>query len=289
MTLLNTSGVITIGSATVYCTTLTYNPGSTVSAKKSGGRVTAIGQNVLAAMPKITFTTSDVSAILGSVSVLGSALDTVSVVAYISGLTNEGVRGTATSYTPSKGLIVIDSITYKKNDIATVSGTIHAASTDGTTDPFIISDAASMPSAVSAIVQALGSVSLNGTALSFVDTVTYTANNTVQSVISNGMLYATFTNLLEQEPSFSIVSNDTITVRAMIGQKGLNLSSTGLLVHGYATASGVLTQTTANTLGTKIGMATLQDNNFSQGALGSVSIKVDASWNESDASSVLIS
>lgn len=288
-----TTGFVAIGATTINCTQLTHTGGKNVTPKQSGGYQSALGQNSLMAQPVITGTTNDVNALLGAVSVLGTKLSTTAVTSWIQTLSNEGIRSaTATKYVPSKGIMVIDSVSLNQGQNASASFTIHPVSTDGVAAPFAITDGSALPTAsVTQSVSTLGTVSINTSGMNFVTSVSINLNNNLVAQVSNGLYYPTLVSLMDQNPTVNITTNDTQIARALVGNKIKALDGTnGLQILSYQATNGVLTSSTDNTFQIKNGIVSFSDESFAQGSLGTINLLVSAAWNTpTDASPLLIS
>lgn len=285
----NTNGFLKFGSTIIHTTSSDLNPGQSVSEIGVDGYLTATGQVITSVKPVATFTSNDLATVLGAVDFEDNSITSNHITLYSQNSTLEGARNDTgwTSYAATRGMIVLNSIEAPQGGIATVTGTIYPCSTDGFTDAWAVTEGTVTPPSNTPLtnVYSMGTVSLNGTAITGVTAFSVNFGNNCYIPNSDGDLIPTFSSLLESKSSVSVRSFNPGQLRALLGGAGLNLNgTTGLALTFRTTVNGILTATIGNTLTITNGMATMINRTNQQGSVTTSGFNVAIANNLANAS-----
>lgn len=281
-----TSGIIEIGSTVIEAEQITVTPNNQTESINSGGFTSPLDVVSVGAKPTISFTTKNISAILGF-SLLVNSLATDAINVYLQTVESGGtVNGKCTKISMTSGIFVIDSLSLALGSVATATCTIYPSSSNGSNSPFTqVDETSTFPTySKNETWAVVGSATINGTLIPKTTNIEVTLGHTVQQEITQGMFYPVDNYVLNYNPQITINTLDQKSARTLLGDQGKKLTTGGCVITlNSVSATGVLTSTTAHTLTVHEGLAVLGDRQYSSGSRAESAIVVHCAYSDSSA------
>lgn len=278
-----TNGMVVIGTNKILCDSITRDPGYEIESNKAGGFNTAQQHMGVKNTPSFQCSTKDVLGVLSVLDLPTTKISTKNTVVYMQCIDNEAtINGNSSSYTMIKGQIAPVNLSSNAAGLATITFSIHPASTDGLASPITWSEEnVTMPAYTKPTAYlGLGTAAINGTAISKLSSVTIDFNVGITRDWFGGGTFPQEVYSLSYDPVITLVSHDPKAVNTLIGETGKKLNGTsGLSVVFYQTsAEGVLTNTTGKTFTAKQGFAIAGAASATQGTSVGIPIEVQIAY-----------
>lgn len=224
------------------CESTGIDPGIAVQSQ-AAGQIDPTFTSVTGISPRVTFSTSDVSAALGAIGLGGLALSSNAVV-YMQTRAADGefqAGANHMSWTLSNGLVVPRSLSVNQGGNASLTGEIIGRSTDGQSTPWTYSGTATLSgdNHVDNLFT-LGPISINGTEVGVVQSLNIDFGLNVSVNRGDDDIYPTFLHINSRRPTIRYTTEKPVNLNT-IGLAGSAQGSTDSVIYLRARANdGVL-------------------------------------------------
>lgn len=198
--------------------------------------------------PRISFTTSDLAAVLATSTskllinglLVDSDLTHAGVQCFFQKIAEGGTRTAGANHikmTTTEGLLVPRQLTARQGAVATLAMEL-LTTYDGTNNPIQIATSQSLVGTPSvSTLHTLGPVMINGVQLTGIQEMTYDAG--IQEVVqaADGQPWPTFAGIMSRQPMFSITTTETVSL-STFGIYGAAQGATDSIIYLRALAAG---------------------------------------------------
>ena len=191
---------------------MTLNPGLSTLVNSGSGAVDPTFASIAQIQPELTFDTTAIKiALAGIGGISGAAMSSDKF--WFQKMAADGLRAGATSHilvTMALGIIVPTQLQVSQGGAAVISYRAVPRSSDGSASPLAMTTAQSLEASQDLLTElyTLGAVSINGTALDGVNSVTLDFGIELDILTASGHVYPTAVSVMTRAPVFTITTFD---------------------------------------------------------------------------------